>query len=184
MAPRKKNTSKRKETPVRPHPTSPVPQRQKQTYMCSCTQRCKGRLKQLTRVTYLKHAQFRELDAQKGAHASNLEALTEGAGSSGDDDMGILTQDFPQPSGTENPSHDAQPNPVSSPRLPVDPRVLPVVDENHERYECETSDLDNIFEVASLSDFRITIEFINALRSATLDGEYSNLSLSAILIYV
>ncbi|KJA14969.1 hypothetical protein HYPSUDRAFT_149723, partial [Hypholoma sublateritium FD-334 SS-4] len=41
-------------------------------------------------------------------------------------------------------------------------------------------DLDNIFEIASLSDFRTCIEFINALRTATLDGEHSNLSASTV----
>ena len=50
----------------------------------------------------------------------------------------------------------------------------------YEQYESEAADLDNIFEVARLSDFRTSIDFINALRDATLDGKYSNLSPSAI----
>ena len=50
----------------------------------------------------------------------------------------------------------------------------------YEHYESEAADLDNIFEVAQLSDFRTSIDFINALRDATLGGEYSNLSPAAI----
>ncbi|KJA13784.1 hypothetical protein HYPSUDRAFT_151137, partial [Hypholoma sublateritium FD-334 SS-4] len=41
-------------------------------------------------------------------------------------------------------------------------------------------DLDNIFEAAHLSDFCTSIEFINALRNATLDGTHSNLSPSSV----
>lgn len=46
---------------------SPSAQKPRKTFPCSCTYRCKGRLKQLTRATYLKHAQFREIDAQREA---------------------------------------------------------------------------------------------------------------------
>ena len=92
MPPRNKKAPRHKETSVRPRPTSPLPQRQKQTYTCSCTQRCKGRLKQLTRVTYLKHAQFRELDAQQEVHAANSGASIEGVESSGGDNASIIVQ--------------------------------------------------------------------------------------------
>jgi hypothetical protein len=68
MATSKKKVQKRKAT-SRQSSGAPSPQKAKETFACSCTQRCKGRLKQLTRVTYLKHAQFREIDAQREAQA-------------------------------------------------------------------------------------------------------------------
>ena len=51
------------------------PQNAKKTFPCSCTLRCKGRLKQVTRATYLRHAQFREMDAQKEAEAEQQPML-------------------------------------------------------------------------------------------------------------
>ena len=50
-------------------------QKAKKTFPCSCTYRCKGRLKQVTRATYLRHAQFREMDAQKEAEAEQQPML-------------------------------------------------------------------------------------------------------------
>ena len=70
----------------------------------------------------------------------------------------------------------SSPKPTSTSSLPSFPDPVPPVDEYHECYESEAADLDNIFDVARLSDFRITIEFINALRNAALDGQHSNLS--------
>lgn len=72
MAASKTRLQKRKTTttPIlqSPNPSPAAPQKAKQRYYpCSCTQRCKGRLKQVTRATYLKHAQFREIDAQQEA---------------------------------------------------------------------------------------------------------------------
>ena len=77
MAPRKKKTSKNNVTPVA-LPSRPVPQR----YACSCTQRCKGRLKQLTHATFLKHAIFRENDARNGVQVDNMDADNQGTESS------------------------------------------------------------------------------------------------------
>ncbi len=51
------------------HSQSLSTQKAKKTFPCSCTYRCKGRLKQVTRATYLKHAQYREIDAQREAEA-------------------------------------------------------------------------------------------------------------------
>lgn len=91
-------------------------------------------------------------------------------------------QDIPQASGStphELPSQSTYPELASN--LPsADPQTPPAIDQHYERYECETADLDNLFEVASLSDFTISIDFINALRNATLDGKHSNLSPLAI----
>ncbi len=47
----------------------------KQTFTCSCSRRCKGIVKQLTRATYLKHAAFREIDEQKESQAQVDEAI-------------------------------------------------------------------------------------------------------------
>ena len=44
-------------------------------YTCSCTRRCKGALKQLTRATYLKHAIFREMDEQQEAQVQADEEI-------------------------------------------------------------------------------------------------------------
>lgn len=74
---------------------------------------------------------------------------------------------------------DSQPE-NNNPTSPTDHTDPPAVDEQYELYESEATDLDNLFEVAHLSDFRTSIEFINALRNATLDGEHSNLSPLAI----
>jgi hypothetical protein len=79
----------------------------------------------------------------------------------------------------EPPSQSTDPPPENNTSHPDPPP--PVIDEpQYERYESEATDLDNLFEVARLSDFRTSIEFINALRDATLDGEHSNLSPSAV----
>lgn len=84
-----KNTrnSKHKSTPAHPGPTSARAQNTRKMYTCSCTQRCKGRPKQITRATYLKHAQFREADSAQqrvDLEVGDLEATSE-AGSSEDD---------------------------------------------------------------------------------------------------
>lgn len=163
-------------------------------FPCSCTHRCKGRLKQLTRATYLKHASFREIDAQREAEpqAEGLTAPHLDKSLPEDNDttkvlsylsLSLIFADFlpnskdiPQPTVIDDPAQaDHSPTLTSSLPSRLDP-VPPVDDEHHECYENEAADLDNIFEVARLSDFRTAIEFINALRNATLDGEHSNLS--------
>ena len=62
-------------------------------------------------------------------------------------------QDIPQASGStphELPSQSTYPELASN--LPsADPQTPPAIDQHYERYECETADLDNLFEVASLS---------------------------------
>ena len=151
-------------------------------------------MKQLTRATYLKHAQFREIDAQREteAQAEGLTApdLDESIPEDNETNKVLLylslsliltdfllnSKDIPQPIVVDDPAQDTRsPTPTSS--LPSHLPPVPLVDdEHHEYYENEAADLDNIFEVARLSDFRTTIKYINVLRNATLDGEHSNLS--------
>lgn len=79
----------------------------------------------------------------------------------------------------EPPSQSTDPPSENTSHPPPDPPA-PAVDVQYEHYESKATDLDNLFEVARLSDFCTSIEFINALRKASLDREHSNLSPSAI----
>lgn len=84
------------------------------------------------------------------------------------------------PSNFERTSTPLTPLPENHAAAPC-PDPPPSLDnERYECYESEATDLDNIFEVARLSDFLTSIKFINALRNATLDGEHSSLSPSTI----
>lgn len=74
MATRKKRLQKHKASSAQ---QTPPQQKAKHTFSCLCTQRCKGRLRQLTRITYLRHAQFREIDAQQEAQAADLSQANE-----------------------------------------------------------------------------------------------------------
>lgn len=65
MPTRKKKSHTQSNTPSHQGSRARAIPRTKETFACSCTQRCKGRLKYLMRATYLKHAPFRELDAQR-----------------------------------------------------------------------------------------------------------------------
>ena len=76
MAPSKTSSKKRKMTSriSRQQPGPPPAEKTKNMFPCLCTHHCKGCLKQLTCTTYLKHAQFCEIDAQREAEAEGLTA--------------------------------------------------------------------------------------------------------------
>ncbi len=143
----------------------------RKTFPCSCTHHCKGRLKQLTRATYLKHAQFWEIDVQREteAQAEGLTApdLDESLPEDNETNKVLLdlllsliltdfllnSKDIPQPIVVSDPAQDTcLPMPTSSLLSHLLPVPL-VEDEHHEYYENEAADLDNIFEVARLLDY-------------------------------
>ena len=72
MPTRKKKSHTQSNTPSHQGSRARATPRTKETFACSCTQRCKGRLKYLTRVTYLKHAPFQELDAQRDLEQTTI----------------------------------------------------------------------------------------------------------------
>ena len=94
MVSRTKNTRKSKHTstPAHPGPASARAQNTRKLYTCSCTRRCKGRPKQITRATYLKHAQFREADSAQQTVDSEVGDL----GATSEDDTAIANVS-PQP---------------------------------------------------------------------------------------
>ena len=79
MAPSKTSSKKRKTTSriarISQQQSGPLPaEKTKKKFPCLRTHRCKGRLKQLSRTTYLKHALFCEIDAQREAEAEGSTA--------------------------------------------------------------------------------------------------------------